>query len=209
MANTSHPSIVCPMCGKRFPVAVHDFISAEENPDLRASLLDGSLFTAGCPYCADVVDLFYPCMYRDEKHRYFVYLTDEEEGRHIFDSLPPSVVRHRVVSDANQMREKIVLFDAGLDDRAVEVMKLMRLESLRTRNPGIPIQALYYDPQDGFAVYGEDEKLGTIRFDPKLYEAVEEQIIGRLEDTFPEQVIIDADWARQVYKPGAMFLRMI
>ena len=52
-------------------------------------------------------------------------------------------------------------------------------------------------------------KLGTIRFDPKLYEAVEEQIIGRLEDTFPEQVIIDADWARQVYKPGAMFLRMI
>lgn len=206
MAKNSSPSIVCPMCGKRFPVAVHDFISAEENPDLRAAVLDGSLFTTVCPHCGHVVDLYYPCMYRDERHRYFVYMTDEEEGRHIFDALPLSLVKHRIVHDANQLREKIVLLDAGMDDRAVEVMKLIRLDALRKRNPNVPMKALYYDGEGGFVVYGEDEKFGTIRFDQKLYRAVEDQIICRLESDYAEQVVIDADWARRVYKPGATFL---
>ena len=42
---------------------------------------------------------------------------------------------HRVVTSPNQLVEKIQIFDAGKDDRIMELVKLLVADSLHENNP--------------------------------------------------------------------------
>ena len=75
-------------------------------------------------------------------------------------------VQKRVVSSLAALKEKILVFEAGLDDRAVELVKLA-LASVVEKKDG-------QKPQEGYFSFADEEKnrIGFVFFFPGKPEAV-------------------------------------
>ena len=56
---------------------------------------------------------------------------------------------YRIVTSANQLVEKIQIFDAGKDDRVMELVKLLATDSLLENNPDEEFDELRSAVEDG------------------------------------------------------------
>ena len=129
----------CPQCGRSYPMTLYRSIDAKQRPDLKRKLLEGSLYEATCMNCGYISPLLYACIYIDPKRHFMIHLAEDEAGMHVFEDMPLSSYHLRVVKDWNDMREKVVLFERGMDDRVVEIMKHIRMEQLQEKNPKLAI----------------------------------------------------------------------
>ena len=59
MATTSLHSFRCPTCGTAFDVQRHDLVNVKENPELKASVLNGDIFLQECPRCGRTMETGY------------------------------------------------------------------------------------------------------------------------------------------------------
>jgi hypothetical protein len=107
----------------------------------------------------------------------------------------------RVVHSANDLREKILIFDAGLDDRIVEIAKGNALSQL---DPAVFVKEIHFDVIGGQRVLtlfckndeaGEDEVLYVTGFDA-LYGELSERYESRLPPrAAPSFCLVDLDYA--------------
>ena len=130
MSTEISKEVICPGCGARVAARMWTGINAEVNPNLRAEVLDETLFDWKCPQCGHEATLAYPCLYHDKGRRFMVYVLpqepDEQKAAGIAAQFPQlRGVRKRVTGSLASMKEKILLFEDGLDDRAVEFVKLL------------------------------------------------------------------------------------
>ena len=129
-------SIVCPKCNETTQWDIYTSINAFTNPELRESVLDESLFKWRCSCCGHEARLTYPVLYNDMKNRFMVYLIPrierfqladrelEEEFKNLTN------IKKRLVPDFNSFKEKVFIFESGLDDMAVEITKLAISETI-------------------------------------------------------------------------------
>ena len=121
--------VSCPRCGETVETRMWPGINAEVNPNLREQVLQETLFNWTCPACGYVAQMAYPCLYHDKGRKLMVYLVPnggkEELDAVDVDRAFPQIgyVQKRVVSSLAELKEKILIFEAGLDDRAVELVK--------------------------------------------------------------------------------------
>lgn len=119
----------CPKCGAAVPTRMWQGVCAQQNPELRARALEETLFDWQCPRCGYRAQLVYPCLYHDRERGFMVYLAPNGSGREfqpvdVGGKFPQLAgVKKRVVSSPAELKEKILIFEAGLDDRAVELVK--------------------------------------------------------------------------------------
>lgn len=130
MSTEISKEVICPGCGARVAARMWTGINAEVNPNLRAEVLDETLFDWKCPQCGHEATLAYPCLYHDKGRRFMVYVLpqepDEQKAAGIAAQFPQlRGVRKRVTGSLASLKEKILLFEDGLDDRAVEFVKLL------------------------------------------------------------------------------------
>ncbi len=129
-------------CSKDHPFHVNllESVNLDRTPHVRQSILDRTFHTFSCPDCDDSVRVERPLMYVDrdrdtlfsvkppaERHE---WLTASAALQHSADELhrvvPPTEHRTlRVVYGLQALREKLVAQDAGLDDRDLEVLKVL------------------------------------------------------------------------------------
>lgn len=150
----------CPRCGQKMRVQTFASINRQEDRDAAQRLLEGTLFDVTCGECGAVVELDYPVLYHDMEHHGMVqYVTapsDVVRATEAFQRLLSGgqdpklgdvVARAyslRVVGDHNLLREKALVFEAGLDDRVVEVAKTVALYQLEGAEAARTAQA-YFD----------------------------------------------------------------
>ena len=126
---TSRTEYTCSRCGSRCEVAAYDSINVREAPDLKAQVLDGSLFVWECPHCGARNLVRCQTLYHDPDEKLLVWLTFgsaelEERVRAAYGSLPDMKdYTLRFVDDAGSLIEKVKIFDAGLDDVVMEMAK--------------------------------------------------------------------------------------
>lgn len=144
---TTETSSICRHCGERNSVSVYGGINVGEHPELKAAVLDGSAFLWTCPCCGTQNLLLYQTLYHDPAGKIMVWLTRgseelEEQVRSTYsklEGLDDYILRF--VDDAGSLIEKIKIFDAGLDDRVVEmtkyVTKMELCESMKERSEDI------------------------------------------------------------------------
>ena len=95
---------------------------------MKSQFLTGKLFEFACPSCGRTSRVVHPeLLYHDPEGGLLVQLDalgkfDASSLRDFESSLPPVT---RVVRDSNALLEKIHIFDAGLDDRVLEVLKIV------------------------------------------------------------------------------------
>lgn len=121
----------CPNCGEQFEFAVWTLLNVDESPEAADLLRADRLSELTCPVCGYTASLVHPCLCLMPSRRAVVYQVDYEEMRAgciaMFDKLKHdgfSCERYRIVGNRDELREKFLLFEAELDDRAFECLKI-------------------------------------------------------------------------------------
>ena len=200
----------CPQCGKIHDYPVYDGVDVSKEPQFRAKVMDASIFDFVCPHCGAVNGVIYPFLYHDPSHRFMVQLVDstmpedpftdlfrtEEESEHAIRSVIEDMKTRytfRTVTTPNELMEKIVILEADLDDRVLEIMK----QGILAADDSGKILNLLYAPTDNGPAFLVEEEIGftrTIPLDLQLYHTLAEDT-DRLGD--PGETRINADWARK------------
>ncbi len=131
----------CPQCRKKSPFTVHDSINVTLDPEDKGKVLDRSLFKFQCPHCGFESCVQYGSLYHDMTNKYMISVCDDEEmaknspipdigdtiqGKKL--SMLNDGYRFRTVVHFDGLAEKISIFDAELDDFAVEFVKAVILK---------------------------------------------------------------------------------
>ena len=113
----------------------------------------GELFAFKCKSCGQESNLFYPFLYHDMEHRFWIQIVinPEDDFEYAPNLLPVAYqtmkdYRSRLVSHLNDVKEKILIFEDSLDDRAVEIVKLLlRRNMMETENRVLDGPLRFYD----------------------------------------------------------------
>jgi len=108
-------------------MTVYKSINTSLDPELKEKVKDGSLFVWECPDCGKMNLAKYETLYHDPDSKLMIWLSDKEAGAEMM-----AIVNHteamggytlRRVTDVGGLIEKVLIFDAGLDDKVVELCK--------------------------------------------------------------------------------------
>ena len=137
MAKTITRDVTCPSCGKGNAVKVYIGINTAEDPQLKASVKDGSLFVWECLHCGARHLTRSQLLYHDPDERLMVWLLPENFlSPQQETSVKATLEKHfinpenglegyslRRVASIGDLIEKVNLQDAGLDDVVMEMAK--------------------------------------------------------------------------------------
>lgn len=141
MSLNTKQSIKCPKCGQMNDITVWNSITVKDSADLKADLLAGKVNIFHCPSCSHTALMPTPLLYHDEDKRLMISFSpcnDEVLKQQLFDNIRTSSRESgeleklegynlRFISDYNELLEKILIFDNNLNDKVIEVIKLMIL----------------------------------------------------------------------------------
>lgn len=135
----------CARCGRKNQVAIADSYSVDRLPAVREWVLARTLMSTTCA-CGSRVEIEKPLLYSDSARGWWIHITTADrrptfevceaetraEFATVFDPsrFPKAVaalgerLRVRVVFGHEELREKVLCADHGLDDALVEVLKL-------------------------------------------------------------------------------------
>lgn len=138
--------VECGACAHRFPAEIADAVHVSTRRELRDAILAGVFHRFMCPRCGGSTTVEKVFAYTDfDRFHWFVVVpgaalpsvddwrrfADETFAATMLSHCPPLVRDHwaprmqrRVVFGLAALREKLIAADAGLDDRALEAMKL-------------------------------------------------------------------------------------
>lgn len=114
----------CFRCGRVRQITMYPTIVADEAPEIKKTILDEKIFDFTCSSCGFNVDYVYPMLYHDRDKKLMIYLTQNEKT--VNESRLPlylKQVKKRVVPDLKALKEKILIFESGYDDIAIEMVK--------------------------------------------------------------------------------------
>ena len=115
----------CPKCGRQFAFETESVFTDPER------ILDLSAFRTECPGCGASLMLSYPCIYQDTERGGIIRLIPR--GFDLSD-LPAAVSPYstgfflRDTYTVYSFREKVLIFEHSLDDRAVELLKIITIQ---------------------------------------------------------------------------------
>jgi hypothetical protein len=132
----------CPACTTRWTVDIARGLHITRLPRIREELVRGTFQVFTCPGCTQPVVVEDTLVYTDfERNEYVAVETAASASwqaavarhqtvfRNCFENGPPiaqewgALFKRRIVFGFRALREKLVLWDAGLDDRVVEAVK--------------------------------------------------------------------------------------
>ncbi|MBE6733308.1 MAG: hypothetical protein E7561_04845 [Ruminococcaceae bacterium] len=200
--------IVCPSCGYKENINVWQSLNTEMNPTEKKSLLEGTLLNFTCPKCGTSNNLCYPLLYHEMNDGIMIYLSptpnDIEEAKKTF-ALQKNFLKndekytYRIVRSANVLREKAIIFENGLDDRVVEVLKLVYVQQAENQYSDLKVEdVLMYKSDDKFYL----QVIGNRDLSTEVELSNYNDIKVLMEDLLlnNDDFIVDRNWALNVLK---------
>jgi len=209
MEKAVEKTVTCPKCQGEGKFTVYGSINSVQDPELTEKLKNLSLFDYTCPHCNARVTFDYGLLYHDMDKRIMIYYKRKEAdakkvadmflGRGIYDVAEDLQGKYlyRVVRRKRQLREKIAIFDANLDDRYMELAKLFYLTKFEADYPDLEAEWIYIYGKDGGFYIAFSTKEGEIstNFDMAVYTHMKE-VFPELSDPLRGgEVFIDQEWA--------------
>lgn len=211
MSIMNSTTVTCPQCGEESGFTVWESINTVINPEMKEKVRTGEAFLWTCPKCGLKSFIDYPTLYHQQEDNFMVQLCDESDAKGFAEhfkemqkTLPEdNPIIFRVVTDRYRFREKLVLKDNGLSDKAVEIMKIFSLKAIKESNPElaeIGIEEVMIDlSPEGELVTGlhlSDGRWGYLPFSYDLYKHIEDQFLDEI--ACDDSQIIDAEWAQKI-----------
>ncbi len=137
MSQSSHLPVSCPQCGHSQAFTSWHSINVARNPEKKAELKNGSLTRFTCTNCQNQTELNYPILYHDPAQQFMIWMKGDGDEAGLKDLLVGDFLkdyRLRLVDSRNQLIEKSHVFDHGLDDRLLELFKVV----VKSNNKSLP-----------------------------------------------------------------------
>lgn len=129
---------VCSKCGRTAEITVYRSINTADDTSLKEKVKNGSLFLWECPHCGTVNLARYETLYHDPEKKVMLWLVPDGK---ISQTQILSITNHtkamggytlRLVRDMGELMEKVLIFDAGLDDVVLELCKWVTKREMTT-----------------------------------------------------------------------------
>lgn len=218
MDNVTKRKMKCVQCGKELELEVWSKMEIPYNLSLREQALGNTLFRMTCPQCNSMFHIAYESQYNDMERKYLLWVVPklDDGARKRLDAynerlqkdstlrLAQGGYRYRLVCNGNELREKIIIFDEELDDRYLEIMKLVYAPMVK-KNAGedAKITGIFFDKSVKgtyhFVACFQNREPLCIEIDMNMYQDMKEKFGDKVEDNTSEGICrIDAQWAYQV-----------
>ena len=201
-------SITCPKCGKKHSFQVWDSINTLEFPEMKEKVRNDEAFRYRCPDCGATALLNYNFLYHQQEDKILIFVDADgssygdmekilKQRGNAFDGY-----RKRILLSYNDFKEKLLIFDAGLDDRIVEIIKSSIWDNVEERYKDKHIDEIYFatneDGETGFLFRKEGHMVASMEFDKALYNAIKEAALSRIDAISRDDLIIDRNWAKTI-----------
>ena len=157
------------------------------------------IFKFICPHCGSEQFVAYSFLYHQMEDKLMIYCCQDEEEiakvRELYAgdfttavdekgrerAIDTSGYRRRIVIGADNLVEKIRIFDAGLDDRLMEIYKIMLYGQMQPQLAEMPggddVDAVFVDEQlDGsldLVFVANGQAVGVVPFSQEVYDIIE------------------------------------
>ena len=159
-----------------------------------------------CPSCGKTFRLDYSTLYHQMEDLIMIYLVSESEvaetydlfyGEHVMADFRTEKYLNRIVTSANQLIEKIKIFDAGKDDRIIELVKLLAADSILKNNPAIDFDELRFAVDDDgtniLVIINKGEITGAVDIE-NMYEFASSHCDDFKDLRDDEDIVINREW---------------
>jgi hypothetical protein len=179
---------------------LYPVIDLVAKPTLKLGILTGSLFSVTCESCGKQFEVMHEVLILDEDARYAILLAPDFSGTELDSSAASpsrfSGYRLRLVSSSDELKEKILLFDGGLDDRTIELCKLYLLMQMTDKK----VSLLFSEHQvaQGKMMFSLFDQQGVLTESIECEDALYGQLFKKSQSfSLTEQVFsrIDVNWA--------------
>lgn len=142
MSKISMKPFTCPACGHMGSFTMYDSANVTLDPELREKVLSGQIFEWTCPKCGKIFSIHHDLLYHDMDKGFQIYYspnncTDANEMINDMQAKYSGMRKLcRTVDSLNALREKIFIFEEGLNDIAIELAKLLMKYDNRASIPG-------------------------------------------------------------------------
>lgn len=115
----------CSKCNSDWMIQCETIVHAQSERMLKDKILEGGFFTRKCSECGELITMYYPFLYCDMKQKYLIALSklDSKWVQKMNELDEYKDFKKRVVLDEIHLQEKIRIFDAGLEDETIELIK--------------------------------------------------------------------------------------
>lgn len=203
--------VTCEQCQKESEFEVWDSINTSINPEMHDKVLQGEQFIFTCPFCGAQKVMMYQTLYHDAENHFMVSLSSPNDINEIEDAFkknlqttiidqPDAIYKYRIVHDIRAYLEKIQIFDDGLDDRIIELMKCVYATEFRNSNPDTTITILYHTGEEGtcFIAITDERIIKQLQFDKIFYKKMFDITAMHLPlEKEHSQFVYDQEWATQ------------
>lgn len=204
-------AVKCHACGHTGQYVMRTLIDTAKDKDAVNQILDARWFTYTCPQCKERTIVTHTCLFHDTNRKVLIALADSEEdyamvsewmkGTYQKDELEQALVKMiregdcRLVTNLHEFQEKVLLHVLQLDDRVIELCKVMT-EMILVQNQMIShVEHIYFNTDGDEYIFmidtGEEDMAST-----KLPKGMVKDVTKMIADMKPTaSFVIDRTWA--------------
>ncbi|MCB6366388.1 CpXC domain-containing protein [Intestinibacillus massiliensis] len=191
-------AFTCPHCQNESSREIVESINVDLSPEMREKVRDLSCFAWTCPVCGKASLVIDPCLYHDMSNQFMVWLSPDGSPPDASGFDPLAGYTLRWVESPNAFREKIDVLERGLDDRAIELMKLILAMQLQKSMDIVDLVFHSFDERTGafrFVVVLSDGAEQYAAMQGDTYARIARDVEERLFTPARDFVKVDIDWA--------------
>ena len=198
--------VTCPSCHHEGDFELWDSINTALDPEMKEKVLNQSIFLYTCPSCGETFRLNYSTLYHQMEDLVMIYLVPESEVKKTYEifyekntlaDYRTEKYLYRIVTSANQLVEKIQIFDAGKDDRVMELVKLLATDSILKNDPDIKFDELRFAVDDDgtniLVIINKGEITGAVDID-NMYEFASSHCNDFKDLRDDDEIVINREW---------------
>jgi len=204
MSEIQNNTFTCPQCGEDGPLQMWTSINVAHDPDARRRIEDLSVFEWTCPNCKKTALVLHPCLYHDPANEFMVWFApDGEVADDTRDFSQLNDYTLRTTKTPNEFREKINILERHLDDRALELTKLILIMQLSRDNVDVVDVVFHSIDTSGrfvFVLVHPDGAEQYLRLPPETYQKFANDVRDYLYTPARGFQTIDLNWAKDSLK---------
>ena len=124
----------CPKCGHKHSLRKYKVINVTEKAKLKEEIMKNRLYQFSCEECEYMAPLTYDSLYVDSRRNIMIYMApvmNAEIKAEIAELEQEKGIDKRLVDNINDLKEKIMIADNHLDDRVIEIIKIMYIDQMK------------------------------------------------------------------------------
>ena len=139
-------TVNCPACLEDSNFKIFSHIDGNQNRELKEKIFSREIFKFACPKCGEEILVAYDCTYTDDSGKFVVALISGADE--VSSNLTVDGYKFRIVRSINEFVEKIAAFEDEIDDKVIELYKIMIEEQFEDERPDAKILGIYYGGKD-------------------------------------------------------------